>query len=281
MEPTRKRRVSRKRFDFGDCKGPVPAHRHPNGKGWVADTATVEDSAFVGPSARVFGNAQISDNAQIRDNAQVHGEAKVYENAKVYGDAEIYDNAKVHGNAEVYDNAQVSGDAEIWGNAQVYGSSHVYENAQVSKSAKVYNSAQICNDVQISRECSTTPIYIFGLEYPITITDKHVKVGYEVRTVGGWKRITKKELLVIGGKEAIDFYPKLIGAIDLFTNAEPEPVKQEEVEDEASDCDSRSTGVGEVHLGKAKGKRGRRKVLHSGAGSVSAGDSRSLSLRGD
>ena len=24
-------------FDFEDGKGPVPAHQHPNGDGWVAD----------------------------------------------------------------------------------------------------------------------------------------------------------------------------------------------------------------------------------------------------
>ena len=33
----------------------VPAHQHPNGGGWVADTATVLDEAYVGPTARVFG----------------------------------------------------------------------------------------------------------------------------------------------------------------------------------------------------------------------------------
>ena len=31
-------------FDFG--KGPVPAHQHPNGGGWVADTATVFENAI-------------------------------------------------------------------------------------------------------------------------------------------------------------------------------------------------------------------------------------------
>ena len=64
-------------FDFGD--GPVPAHRHTNGEGWVADTATVEDSAYIGPNARVsgnarvFGNAHVSGNARVFDNAWVSG----------------------------------------------------------------------------------------------------------------------------------------------------------------------------------------------------------------
>ena len=33
----------------------VPAHQHPNGGGWVADTAIVLDEVYVGPTARVFG----------------------------------------------------------------------------------------------------------------------------------------------------------------------------------------------------------------------------------
>ena len=39
--------------DFG--RGPVPAHQHPNGGGWVADTATVSAEAYVGPRAKVAG----------------------------------------------------------------------------------------------------------------------------------------------------------------------------------------------------------------------------------
>ena len=45
-------------FDFGN--GPVPAHKHPNGGGWVADSATVADTAYVGPDAKVSGSARVS-----------------------------------------------------------------------------------------------------------------------------------------------------------------------------------------------------------------------------
>ncbi len=46
--------------DFEDGNGPIPAHQHPNGGGWVSDTARVEDICFVGKEARVSGKAQIS-----------------------------------------------------------------------------------------------------------------------------------------------------------------------------------------------------------------------------
>ena len=40
-------------FDFG--AGPVPAHQHPYGGGWVADTAFVADRVYVENDARVVG----------------------------------------------------------------------------------------------------------------------------------------------------------------------------------------------------------------------------------
>ena len=67
----------------------VPAHQHPNGGGWVADTATVHESAYVGP------------NAWVCDSAQVCGSAQVYGNARVYGNAQVSGNAWVSGNARV------------------------------------------------------------------------------------------------------------------------------------------------------------------------------------
>jgi len=57
-------------YDFGD--GPVPAHKHKNGGGWVADTASVDESVWV------YGSAQVYGSAWVRDNAQVSGDARVY-----------------------------------------------------------------------------------------------------------------------------------------------------------------------------------------------------------
>ena len=62
-------------FDFGF--GPVSAHRHTNGGGWVADTAIVEATAFVGPEALVCGEARVYGEAHVYDKAQVCGKALV------------------------------------------------------------------------------------------------------------------------------------------------------------------------------------------------------------
>ena len=74
-------------FDFG--YGPVPAHQHSNGGGWVADTATVADTACVDPYAKVFGNAWVFGNALVFGNARVFGNALVAGNAKIESSAHV------------------------------------------------------------------------------------------------------------------------------------------------------------------------------------------------
>ncbi len=49
--------------DFG--AGAVPAHRHKNGGGWVADTAFVDETACVESDARVYGNARVEKPSDV------------------------------------------------------------------------------------------------------------------------------------------------------------------------------------------------------------------------
>ena len=100
-------------YDFLDGAGPVPAHQHSNGGGWVADSTRVVASAYIGPDAKVYGNAVVSDIAWVYDNARVYGNAQVCGNAKVYNDAKVCGNAVVYGNAKVCGNAKVLGNAVI------------------------------------------------------------------------------------------------------------------------------------------------------------------------
>ena len=156
---------------FKHSDGPVAAHKHPNGGGWVANTATVAETAYVGPKAKVYGNAevignaQISDNAQVRDNARVYGNAsasgnaKIYGDAHVYGDAEVYDNVfineKVYGNAKVLGNAHVFGDAKIYGNAEILDESiicaqvRIYDNTKISGKTTIRRASRYCGDTHI------------------------------------------------------------------------------------------------------------------------------------
>ena len=94
-------------FDFG--YGMVAAHRHPNGGGWVADTASVEDGVYVGPNALVY------------EHAKIHGNVLFSQNRYIVVYPKISDNSRVHGNAVVYGNSRISDDAEVAGNSRVAG----------------------------------------------------------------------------------------------------------------------------------------------------------------
>ena len=99
--------------DFEDEKGPVAAHRHPLGGGWVAETARVTPTAFVGANASVFDEAQVLDSASVDGTAWVLGHATVSGNARVRGDAEVSGNAHVTGNSLVAGESFVTDEAQV------------------------------------------------------------------------------------------------------------------------------------------------------------------------
>ena len=76
-------------------------HQHKNGGGWVANTATTEDSVHIGPNAVVFGDARVFGDAWVFGNAQVYGKAVVSGDAWVFGDAQVFGKAVVFSDAWV------------------------------------------------------------------------------------------------------------------------------------------------------------------------------------
>jgi len=107
-----------KTFDFGDGKGKVPAHKHKNGGGWVADTAAVSDTAYVGPYATVFGSAIIADKARLTGNAKVFGTARVRNYAKIFDGCVIGENAFVANRAKLR-NTKLGKDATVDGSSSL------------------------------------------------------------------------------------------------------------------------------------------------------------------
>lgn len=107
--------LNRNEFDFGDGKGAVPAHRHINGGGWVADTAIVDETAYVGPYAIVHGYASIRDCAYIDEQADVSGYCTIKDQACIRGRAVIKGSCEISGHAEVSGNVFLAGQLKIGG----------------------------------------------------------------------------------------------------------------------------------------------------------------------
>jgi carbonic anhydrase/acetyltransferase-like protein (isoleucine patch superfamily) len=73
----------RSKYDFGDGRGPVPAHRHANGGGWVDDTAEVDPTARVQAGAVVGAGAAVMAGSRIGTGARVGAGARVGPSANV------------------------------------------------------------------------------------------------------------------------------------------------------------------------------------------------------
>jgi len=131
-------------------------HQHPNGGGWVKNTAQVAESAFVGPEAVVTDFAKVLDAAKVRDQAIVRGEAILRNHSVAAGRARIEGHARLEDLAEAIDDASVGGTAVLRWNAFVVGT------------------GEVLRDV-----CVGTPLVIGGLTHWAVKT-----VGYRLLQVG-------------------------------------------------------------------------------------------------
>ena len=82
---------------------------HPNGGGFVADTAEVDETAYVDPLA------QVCDYVRVPALAGVHGKARLVSFVRVLDNRWGFDGMKVSGFEEGFDNAGVSGWVEVSG----------------------------------------------------------------------------------------------------------------------------------------------------------------------
>jgi NDP-sugar pyrophosphorylase family protein len=122
------------KHDFKDGMGRVPAKRHVNGRGWVAQTAVVEDSVYVGPRCEVFENAYISGKVRLEGKARVCGKATISGHAIIKQNAFVCGKACVSDVAIIGENARINGYAVVSGTSRVFGSTTISDNAQVISS---------------------------------------------------------------------------------------------------------------------------------------------------
>lgn len=129
---------------------PIPGKSHPNGGGFVADTAKVDPTAFVGPSARVLGRARVLGPARIEDFAEVRDEALVADRAVISGHGSVRQHARVIEEARVADYGLVSEHATVSGKARVIEYAHATGRNRVSGSATLRGRAVSWDDREVS-----------------------------------------------------------------------------------------------------------------------------------
>jgi len=126
----------------------VPGRRHPNGGGFVANTAHVADTAFVGPGAMVLDSGRVEGSARIEDFAQVRGDASVKDNAILSDHALVKDDAVIDGNARVRDYAFITEHAHLTDDARALQTAEVKGHAIIKGTATVEGCVQVWGDGQ-------------------------------------------------------------------------------------------------------------------------------------
>ncbi len=122
---------------------------HPNGGGFVAATASVDETAYVGPNARVLDNATVRGGARIEDFAVVANNATVEDRAIVSGFAAVLGRARVSDEARVRDrgvltqNARADGHALVAGHAVLEGGARASDRAIVRASAQPFGNGRL------------------------------------------------------------------------------------------------------------------------------------------
>jgi hypothetical protein len=110
-------------FNFHDGHGPVRAHqgRNPDGsqRGWIAETASVEDSAHVSRDSVVCQRARVARLARIESRSYIFGHALVDGQAIVSNNTRVGDRAHVGGTSRVSDASVLRDFVTVEGTATV------------------------------------------------------------------------------------------------------------------------------------------------------------------
>ncbi len=97
-----------------------------------------------------------------------------------------------------------SGDLGGWvekaGNIDVSGNAWVYGDAQV------YGDARVSGDAQVSGDAWVSPVHIQGLPYPITISDRQIRIGCQVHTTEEWSGFDPRDIARMDGCTGAKFW---------------------------------------------------------------------------
>jgi hypothetical protein len=158
---------------------------HHDGDYWVGGNAIVYGNANISGDAFVSGNAIIAENARVLCKACVYGNAKIFGNAFIYVFAQIYDNAWVAGNVHVSGNVRIFGSASVSGNVHIAGNTVVYNDARVTCGTLFPIGIMGADNTEVTK----SPIFIQGLDYFVSITDKHMQILDEIHTFEEWQNL--------------------------------------------------------------------------------------------
>ncbi len=92
---------------------------HPNGGGFIHQSAKVAESVYVPADSMVCGFSEITGNVRIEENSTVTHNAKISDNVIIRGGSYIGGNAQISGDIIVENGSKVTGTANLSGSRTI------------------------------------------------------------------------------------------------------------------------------------------------------------------
>jgi hypothetical protein len=210
------------------CEAPA-GKLHPNGGGFVADSATVEATAFVGPQAKVLGSAKVLGNSRILDHAVVRGAAEIRDEVEISGHSVIQGEARIRDAARVRGHAFVGGRVQLRDRARAADLVDLQESMEISGDAWVRGISAPLQDTKASGYAILDADYAMAFSLQDGVHFHHIPWG-------GWyfdevaAKLSKPRGLVASyrfletdGTQALDEFGALVATI----RGQPQRVKGE------------------------------------------------------
>lgn len=122
------------RFHGNNPNQRVEAHKHPNGGGWVANTAKVAPSVYVSSTSEVFDYAEINGHVIIRGKCRIFGNARIDGDITILGHVIIQDNVRISGRATIDGRIDIKNAVCVYGTSSIRGEVILNNNAVINES---------------------------------------------------------------------------------------------------------------------------------------------------
>jgi carbonic anhydrase/acetyltransferase-like protein (isoleucine patch superfamily) len=141
--------------------------RHPNGGGWVAQTANVDPDAFVGYNAMVHDHALVEKKCVIADDAVVCGHARVMGKSKILNRAIVSGSSVICGGSSIRDRAFVGDGAYIAAGSSIEGFAIVTGLAEI-RNVPIWGDSWVSQRSTVFdvEECHDDTSWLLDREYP-------------------------------------------------------------------------------------------------------------------
>lgn len=219
----------------GDLGGYIEkeANLSHSGDCWVYQWACIRDNAKLSNDAKISGVVEMSGNAKVLNNATMLDWATITDNAVMLNSSTMSEYATAKDNALMKDYtvltgcatlggfAKMLGMAKMLGRAKATGRATISERAIAKGKARLKGFATLSGKAKLSGKAimghhslmfgkakSTKPLYIKTELFYVTISNKHMTIGYEQLTQKKWFNSTDEEICRLRGQDWLEWWKK-------------------------------------------------------------------------